>query len=107
MGVFIAFGATAKAVEPLWTRSTFQYSKLLCFGITCVGQVLTVLLSWLLSAHLQPHTENHRMSYIILDEVTPADDEDEQDGSLTPSDRSEDLYLRELTSVHKFSSPSR
>ena len=107
MGVFIALGAFAKAVEPLWTRSTFKYSKLLCFGITCASQVLCILLSALFWSHLQPHVENRRMSHITLDEVTPEDQGKEEDESRTPSDHSEDSYMRDIVGSRLLPSPSR
>lgn len=106
MGVFIAIGATAKAVEPLWTRSTFQYSKLLCFGLACAFQVLSVLLSALCWSHLRPHLENQRMSYIILDEVSQEDPvKSEDDGS--PSDHSADSYMRDIEPGRLVPSPPR
>jgi len=96
MGVFIATGAVAKAVEPLWTRSTFHYSTLLCFGLTCACQVLSVLLSALCWSHLRPHVENQRMSYIILDEGSQEGQVKSEDEDRSPSDHSEDSYMRDI-----------
>lgn len=97
MGLLIGIGATAKAVEPLWSRSTFPISKLLCFGITCAAELLSVLLAALLWTHLRPHIENERMSFITLDGmdagtlIQVASYEDIP----TPSDHSDDSYMQD------------
>jgi hypothetical protein len=97
MGVFIAVGATAKAVEPLWSHSTFEYYN---FGIICIFQLLAILLTTGLWERLRPHIENERMSFIHLDDRTEwkllsmrssCYDEDCQ----TPSDHSDDSYIRD------------
>lgn len=97
MGILIATGATAKAVEPLWTRITIPISKLLCFGITCAMEILSVLIAALLWQHLRPHIDNERMSFITLDgadigTLLPVGSYEEIP---TPSDHSDDSYMRD------------
>ena len=97
MGVLIAIGATAKAVEPLWSRFTFPISKLLCFGITCAMEILSVLLAACLWKDLRPHIDNERMSFITLDgadigTLLPMTSYEEIP---SPSDHSDDSYMRD------------
>lgn len=97
MGLLIAIGATAKALEPLWSRSTFPISKLLCFGVTCAAEVFSVLLAALLWSHIRPHEENQRMSFITLDGADAGTliQVGSYEDIPTPSDHSDDSYMRD------------
>ena len=106
MGILIAVGATAKAVEPMWSRSTFHISKLLCFGITCAGELLSVLLAAVLWEHLRPHLDNQRMSFITLEgeeqaRTMPYETNEDNEEVGTPSDRSDDSYMRDCVEPSK------